>query len=187
MSMAVDLEDANSPEGLDNICMNAKCNGGEWCDEDFTPTKEWQYTFDKFREKCKPACEHMEAVQKAGMTLEDFIIRFTTQLISLLQIEILTEFRRVCGGGQYYRYKSRDEANASKQADREGCKAVEEVQVVQAGDGRRLTTIDAKKLKDISGDGDKLPTNIPMPTAAMYVVYGRKGCPFCQKAKKLIK
>jgi glutaredoxin len=187
MSMAIDLDDAKFPEGLESVCNNAEVNDGEWCLDEYVPPKEYAYTLEQFRKHCKPACDHMEAVQKGGMTLEDFIIRFTTQLISMLQIEIVTDYRRVCGGGSYYKFKSVEEGNASAQADREGCGPTEAVQVIQAGDGRKLISIDAKKMKDIAGDGSSLPTNIPTPDAATYVVYGRKGCPYCVKAQKLIK
>ena len=53
--------------------------------------------------------------------------------------------------------------------------------------GRKITSVDKKKKLDISGDGSSKSTNVPLPSQADYVVYGRPGCPFCKKAKALIK
>ena len=197
MSQATNLVDANFPSGLDSICKNAKNDYNRWCTDKGTAPKGWDQqtwlrTKKAFDADCAPACDHAETMLKAGATLEDFIIRFTQQLISLLQIEIVTSYQRSCDGGYFYTYKSQQEGDSSRQASQEGCDPTESVDVVKAGDGRRLFQISAKGKRDISGDDvQNLPKNIPLPDSAEWVVYGRtssgrNNCIFCQRAKDLL-
>ena len=183
MGLAVGMADAKFPTGLPSYCINALVSD-EYCSRTKTPAGETEGAIKKWREDCQPACEHVQKLQRGGLKLEEFIIQFTLELISLLQLEIVTSFERHCAGNRFYTFASKDEGDAYTPADDEGCKLTTKVEKVVSSDGR----VFVHNLQTQYGDSasEKRPRNIPLPDAATYVVYGRPGCPFCIKAKNLI-
>ena len=180
MSLAAGLNNEKYPEGLHKTCERAlSMDGRQYCNGPGAPKGWKEMAIQLWRKKCKPACDYVETLRKGGLGLEEFIIRFTLQLISLLQIEVVTGYRRSCRN--HYTFRTREESDASMKANRKHC-PTEEIELIVSGDGRMLYTIEP----DQTAGTQKTRAGIPTPDSASYVVYGRPGCLYCEKAEQLI-